>query len=167
MVRVRCSGSDRARCRPTDRGCRCHGIAAPAFSRRSLVEALAQFEPRFGDSHFLEHTRVIPVAHTATGIPVDLVLGGPGLEEAFAARAQRRIVEGVDLPVASAEDIVVMKILATRPKDLEDVAAVLSAQHASFDATYTRHTLVVLEQALGQSDLLPVFDRLWSATGGE
>ena len=49
----------------------------------------------------------------------------------------------------------------------EDVAAVLSAQHASFDATYARRILVALEQALGQSDLLPVFERLWSATGSE
>ena len=135
-----------------------------ALSARNLVEALDQFEPRFEDTRFLEHTRVIPVAHAASGIPVDIVLGGPGLEEAFAARAQRRSVEGVDLPIASAEDIVVMKVLAARPKDLEDVTAVLSAQHVSFDATYARRILVALEQALGQSDLLPVFERLWSAT---
>jgi hypothetical protein len=138
-----------------------------ALSPHSLVDALHQFEPRFADTNFLERARVIPIAHTASGIPVDLVLGGPGLEEGFAARARRRNVEGVDLPVASAEDIVVMKVLAARPKDLEDVAAVLSAQQASFDATYARRILVALEQALGQSDLLPVFERLWCATGRE
>jgi hypothetical protein len=35
----------------------------------------------------------------------------------------------------------------------------------SFDASSTRLTLTALEQALGQSDLSPVFERLWSAAG--
>jgi hypothetical protein len=120
------------------------------------------FEPRFGDARFLERTRVLPLAHTATNLPVDLVLGGPGLEEAFVARARRRPIEGIDVPVATAEDLVVMKILAGRPKDLEDIAAVLASQHLSFDVAYTRLTLAALEQALGQSDLSPVFERVWS-----
>lgn len=140
-----------------------------AVSPAALVEALrqARFVPRVDDPQFLARTRVIPLEHPHTGIPVDVVLGGPGLEEAFAARARRRVVDGADVPVASAEDLVVMKVLAGRPKDVGDVAAVLAAQYRSFDATYARQTLHALEEALGQRDLLPLFERLWSDTERE
>lgn len=141
-------------------------VLLPAvLSTRTLVDALERcgFEPRFDDARFLQRTRVIPLQHPRTGIPVDIVLGGPGLEEAFAARARRSDIEGADVPVASAEDLVVMKILAGRPKDLEDVAAVLAAQRQRFDVTYARVTLDALEEALGQSDLRPSFERCWSA----
>ena len=37
---------------------------------------------------------------------VDIVLAGPGLEELFLDRAQEHLVEGVAIPVACAEDIV-------------------------------------------------------------
>ena len=138
-------------------------------STNTLIEAVQRcgFDARFDDPRFLATTRVVALTHVRTGMPVDIVLGGPGLEERFTARATRRHVEGTAVPVASAEDLVVMKVLAGRPKDIEDIAAVLAAQHASFDASYTRLTLTALEQALGQSDLLPLFERLWSATADE
>jgi hypothetical protein len=134
-----------------------------------LIEAAQRcgFGVRFDDPRFLASTRVIALTHVRTAMPLDIVLGGPGLEELFTARATRRNVEGTDVPVVSAEDLVVMKVLAGRPKDIEDVAAVLTAQHASFDAGYTRLTLTALEQALGQSDLLPVFEQLWSMTNDD
>jgi hypothetical protein len=137
-----------------------------ALSPGMLVDALRQchFEPRFGAPQFLAQTRVIPLEHSSTRMPLDIVLGGPGLEEAFVARARRQHVESAEVPVASAEDLVVMKILAGRPKDIEDVAAVLAAQHHSFDITYARQTLATLEEALGQSDLVPVVERLWAET---
>ena len=50
------------------------------------------------------------------------------------------------------------------PSCVEDVAAVLAAQYRSFDAAYARQTLHAIEEALGQSDLLPLFERLWSKT---
>ncbi len=45
-------------------------------------------------------------------MPVDIVLGGPGIEELFLERAEVHDIEGILVPVARAENLVVMKILA-------------------------------------------------------
>ena len=129
---------------------------------RTLANALGQhgFTLRVKDvDAFVETTRVLPVVHASTRIPVDIVLGGPGLEELFAQRARPMDVGGVSVPVASAEDLIVMKVLAGRPKDIEDVVAVLTAQGARLDLVQVRETIAVVEQALDQSDLSPLFEQ--------
>jgi hypothetical protein len=63
----------------------------------------------------------------------------------------------------SAEDLVVTKVLAGRPKDIEDVRGILAAQNATFGVDAVRRTLGELEAALGVSDLRPVFERLYGS----
>ena len=125
----------------------------------STLEA-HRFQPRFRDPAFLAHTRVLPLVHGPTALPVDLVLAGPGLEEEFLARARQQSVDGVVVPVVDVSDLVILKVLAARPKDLEDVAALLRVQGQRIDDTRVRHVLALLEEALGQSDLVPEFERL-------
>ncbi len=107
---------------------------------------------------FVERTRVVPLRDRRSGIDLDVVIAGPGPEQLFLERAERRRIEGVSVPVASAEDLVAMKILAGRPKDLEDVESVLAAKGDTFRIERARRTLRSLETALGQSDLLPSFE---------
>jgi hypothetical protein len=139
------------------------------FSATTFVSVLAQdgFMLRVAKpDEFVEQTRVIPVLDTRSGIPVDVVLAGPGIEELFLERATRyEIEEGVSVPVACPEDLIVMKILAMRPKDLQDVAAILAAQGERLDEKLIRSTLALLEQALGQSDLVPELERLLARAG--
>lgn len=134
---------------------------------KALVKVLSKagFEMRVSGEDFIERTRVLPVLHTATGIPVDIVLAGPGIEELFLGRAEAHEIEGVRVPVARAEDIVVMKVLADRPKDIEDVIAILAAHPDELDLGLVRSTLSLLEEALGQSDLLPVLERAIERAG--
>src|SRR6185437_9791873 len=103
---------------------------------------------RISDPGFVERTRVLPVAHVAVGVPVDIVLGGPGIEESFLARAKVLDLEGVRVPVARAEDVVVMKLLAGRPKDVDDVVAILTAHPDDLDLGLVRGTIRMLEEAL-------------------
>lgn len=134
----------------------------------ALVEALAAagFRPRGADvASFVERTRVLPALHEGTGMPVDVVLAGAGLEELFLQRARPRLVDGITVPVAAPEDIIAMKVLAGRPKDLEDAAAVLAANPDSLDPSLVRDTLGALELALDQRDLLPAFERLVAQRG--
>jgi len=98
------------------------------------------------------------VVHEPTQMPVDLVLAGPGIEEMFFERVAQVDIEGRRIPVACAEDIVTMKILSARPKDLEDATAIVMAQADHFEEQRVRHLLGLLEQALDQSDLLPAFE---------
>ncbi|MBX3191886.1 MAG: hypothetical protein KF819_33150 [Labilithrix sp.] len=126
---------------------------------RALVEALARggFTLRVRDTDgFIARTRVMPVVHRATRMPVDVVFAGPGLEERFMDRRRNEKRGRIELPVATPEDIVVMKILAGRPHDLDDVRAVVRGLGDALDVAYLTETVAQLEDALGQSDLMPL-----------
>jgi hypothetical protein len=92
-----------------------------AMPTSRLVTALGKrgFSPSFGDGAFVAATRVLPVIHRATGFPVDIVLGGPGLEELFASAAKKVKVGRLQVPVPTATHLVVMRVLAGRPKDID------------------------------------------------
>lgn len=133
-------------------------VALSGQTPAALVAALsgAGFEPRIADPlAFMEQTRVLPVVHVATRIPVDLVIAGAGLEEAFLGRAVRREIDGVRIPVACAEDVLAMKVFAGRDKDLDDALAVAATQLSEIDLERVRETLSLLEAALDRGDLLP------------
>jgi hypothetical protein len=101
---------------------------------------------------------VLPFVHRVTGLPVDAVLAVPGLEDEFFARAALHDFDGVAVRIVEVGDLFVMKVLAGRPKDLEDVIALLKIQEPTIDLARVRHTLQMLESALGQSDLMPALD---------
>ena len=126
-------------------------------STEALVAALEDegFELRINDPAFVAATRVIPVVHRPTGLPADIVLGGPGLEELFLSRASRRSVGGTQIPVVSAEDLIVMKILAGRDKDKEDVRAVVRAGQATLKLDTIRAT--INQPQLLRADLLVLY----------
>lgn len=107
---------------------------------------------------FVRSTRVLPLIHQSSGMPLDVVLAGPGLEEQFLDRAVVVSLEDFTVPVISPEDLVVTKVLAGREKDVEDIRGVLRARAGSLDVEYIRRTLAMVEGALGQSDLRPLFE---------
>ena len=117
------------------------------------------FRRRMTDSAFIAATRVVPIIHVATGLPVDVVLAGPGLEDEFLTRAVTQSIDGVSVPVVDLADLIVLKVLAGRPKDLDDVVTLLGLHGQGVDAERVLSVLGMLEQALGQSDLLVSFDR--------
>lgn len=130
----------------------------------SFVETMRQhgFRLLSTDSDLLERTRVLPFVHRRTRMPLDVVLAGPGLEEDFLRRAILVDLRGSQIPVISPEDLVITKVLAGRPKDIEDVRGVIHERRTSLDEKRVRRILHLLEQALGQSDLLPVFEGVWN-----
>lgn len=127
-----------------------------------LVRALEEqgFKLRVGGEadDFIRRTRVLPFIHTTSEFPVDVVLAGPGLEELFLSRAIGVTMGGVSVPVISPEDLIATKILAGRPKDIEDVRGILRERGAQLNLDSIRATLAMLEDALGQSDLRPLFE---------
>lgn len=130
----------------------------------SFVETMRQhgFHLLFEDSDFLARTRVLPFVHRRTRMPLDVVLAGPGLEDDFLQRVIPVDIRDARIPVISPEDLIITKVLAGRAKDIEDVRGVIEERRASLDEERIRRILHLLEQALGQSDLLPVFERAWS-----
>jgi len=136
----------------------------------SLVDSLRGegFALRVADADdFVEKTRVLPLVHEPTRMLCDVVLAGPGIEELFFDRARQRDVGGVRVPVVSADDLVAMKVLAGRSKDLDDVQTIVRAQGSALDLERARATLGTLEQALDRRDLLPVLEAILERTRRE
>lgn len=122
------------------------------------------FSLRVADTpEFVRRTRVLPFVHFPSGFPLDVVLGGPGLEQLFLSRSVPVKIGGAVVPVICPEDLITTKILAGRDKDIEDVRGILRERLPGLDLGTIRSTLAILEDALGQSDLRPVFEREMAA----
>jgi len=120
------------------------------------------FDLKFSDREFMAKSRVFPFNHRSTGIKLDVVIGGPWLETEFVDRAVEFDFEGVRVPVITPEDLIIMKTLAGRPHDVQDIRAVIARQRSSLDVARIREILGILEQALARADLLPLFEREWN-----
>jgi hypothetical protein len=123
------------------------------------------FALRVDDTEFVRRTRVIPFVHRHTAMPLDVVLAGSGLEEEFLSRAIETDIGGVHVPVIELADLIIAKVLAGRPKDMDDVQALWTLHGRGLDEDRIRRTLQLLQEALGQSDLLPAFEAIASAPG--
>ena len=82
----------------------------------ALVAKLADagFSARFTDEAFIAATRVLPIVHDATHLPIDLVLAGPGLEQRFLDEVVAMPIGGKTVFVMSPENLIVTKLLAGR-----------------------------------------------------
>lgn len=99
-------------------------------AEESFVDKLlSHFESRRDDAkEFALRNRVLLLV-TASGIGIDVALGGFPFEELAVRRATPFEFEpGLSLVTASAEDLVVMKAFAGRPMDWGDLQGILRAQ---------------------------------------
>jgi hypothetical protein len=130
---------------------------------RALAAALvsAGLTLRVSDvDDFVERTAVLPFLHEPTGLGLDVVLGASGLENDCIDRAVAVDIGDGTVPVIRVEDLVVLKVLSGRPKDVEDVRSILRRRRRTLDLGQVRTLLGQLEEALGQSDLVPELERL-------
>lgn len=126
-----------------------------------MVAALQQagFALKIADPAFVSETRVLPVKHVDSGWDLDVVLAGPGVEELFMGRTRKLLVAGVNVPLIALEDLIATKLLAQRPKDLEDVRGLLRTA-VDLDRDRLAEIVALLEEALGMSDLAPLLAQL-------
>ena len=122
------------------------------------------FTLRVGDPEFVRRTRVIPFVHVATGMPLDVVLAGSGLEDEFLDRATTKDIGGATVPLIDVADLLIAKILAGRPKDTEDARNLWRLHGAERHRRRIRRLLRLLEEALGQSDLVSGFETIMRRT---
>jgi hypothetical protein len=110
-----------------------------------------QFAPLFQDiADVVQRSFILPLRHRQTNVKVDLAVGLSGFEKQAVARASRMEVGGTELPVATAEDLIVMKVLAGRPRDEQDLQGLVIAQGDRLDWEYCVKTAVELGAAISQ-----------------
>jgi hypothetical protein len=136
-------------------------IEAEPSDATAIVSLLSEagFVARLSDiAGFAARTRVVPMVHEASGLPLDIVLAGAGLEQQFLARAVPVRLGALTVPVISPEDLIVAKVLAGRPKDIDDVRGIVLERRESLDVARIREVLGLLESALSRADLRSVFE---------
>ena len=127
----------------------------------------AGFALRVDDPDFVRRTRVMPFVHLSTAMPIDIVLAASGLEDEFLDRARVVDLGGTSVPLIDPADLIIAKVLAGRPKDVEDARGLWQIRGQSLDADRIHRTLRLLEEALSQSDLVSSFESVRRGAAGK
>lgn len=97
---------------------------------------------------FVRQTMVLPCEQTSTGIRVDFIFSDSPYESEAMTRVIRRRVGGSEVRYASVEDLIIHKLVAGRPRDMEDVRGVL-LRNPDYDRAYVERWLKDFELTLG------------------
>ena len=100
------------------------------------------------------------VSVTIECITVDFLLTLPGYEELIVRRAVQRDLNGWPARICSAEDLIIQKVVAGRPKDWLDVENVLLVQRGQLDERYTEKWLSQFAEVLETPEMLTEYKRL-------
>lgn len=112
------------------------------------------FMPRIRDAlAFARRSRVFLLNHRPSGVDVDISLVALLFEEESIARAKWTDVGGLSIPLPTPEDLIIMKAVAHRPRDLADVESLLDA-HPRLNLRRVRRWVREFSSALEKPEIL-------------
>jgi hypothetical protein len=118
------------------------------------------FVPRLPDPIAFAHSsRMLLVRHGPTGIDVDVSFGAIPFEEEALARASMMAVAGLNVPLPTPEDLIIMKAVAHRGRDAADIAAILDV-HPHLDRKRVRSWVRAFADALETPEIFEDLQRL-------
>lgn len=124
-----------------------------------LNAAVRRFRPRLPDALTFARRNHILLISTEDDIPVDISLGIPGYEEEVIRRAVPVSFSGLpSIRLLSAEDLLIHKSVAGRPRDVEDVERILVRQRLKVDLRYIRNWVRALAPAVEDHDVRDLFE---------
>jgi hypothetical protein len=89
------------------------------------------------------------------------MLADTGYDEVLISRAKDvELASGKRVRVCTAEDLIIQKVIATRPQDMVDVEAVIIRQADRLDDAYILKWLRDFEKAIDDSTLVREYQRL-------
>lgn len=115
---------------------------------------------------FTRQTMVLPCEDPDSGIRVDFIFSNSPYEAVALKRAKSVAIGDAQVRFAALEDLVIHKVVAGRPRDLEDVARLLRKNRRSIGRKSNRwlenvaSEIVTLRAVLG-----PSTERAWRGSG--
>ncbi len=107
------------------------------------VDAFLQAASDLGFSYDTEEAALLPAGgfirlmrDDAASFPLDILVADTPLHQSALARVKRFELAGEQIPVISAEDLILMKLVAFRPKDTFDLETVIDAMSPKLDLPY-------------------------------
>jgi predicted nucleotidyltransferase len=89
---------------------------------------------------FVKQTMVLPTLDESTGIRVDFIFSFTPYETDAIKRGRKIEILGQEVSFASPEDVIIHKIFAGRPRDLEDVRTII-LKNSEINIQYIRNWL--------------------------
>jgi predicted nucleotidyltransferase len=116
-------------------------------------------------SAFVERTYVLPTMEKESGLRIDFIFSFTPYERQAIARANPVLLGTTKVMFASVEDVIIHKVFAGRPRDLEDVRSVM-IKNPGIDRDYVRKWLEEFERSPEKGGLLQVFEDILSGIKG-
>ncbi len=122
---------------------------------RLLEEAKEEgIEPRIDNVvEFAKKNRVMLLKHAITGTNIDISLGALPFEQEMVERSVvHQIDETLKIRLPTPEDLIIMKAIAHRPKDLEDIRTI-AGKYQTLDIQRIERWVKAFADVLEQPDL--------------
>ena len=124
-----------------------------------LMDALDEtpFQTLLSDAdEVVRRAFILPLRHRTTGVKVDMAIGLSGFEQQLIERAVPVDLAGETVRLTTAEDLLLMKLLAGRPRDLQDATGIVRVQGDSLDWDYCKKLADDLGRAVDMDLVTPL-----------
>lgn len=115
----------------------------------NLVKALGWEVSVESPLEFVQRTMVLPCLDPKSGIRFDFIFSCSPYEQQAMKRVKKVVLGRAEVRFASLEDFLIHKVVAGRPRDMEDIRNVLLKNH-QVDFPYISKWLKQFEEAFGQ-----------------
>lgn len=135
------------------------GIGVDEWRRMEVVIREIGWQYLIRDvENFVKETMVLPVMDKESGIRIDFIFSFSPYERQAISRALDIELGGVAVKFAALEDVVILKIIAGRPRDIEDAKSIL-VKNPGYDRVYIREWLGEFDSSL-EEDFTETFSNL-------
>lgn len=144
-------------------------VAAPNLNIERLVESLERqgIRPRIPDAlAFARARQVFLGVHQASGTPVDVSFAWLPFEDEALEASNVCDYAGVPIRIPRPEDLLIYKIIALRPRDLQDAEGLLVLHGATMNVDRVRRVVKQFAEALDDAERPEALERLIRKAGG-
>ena len=112
---------------------------------------------------FARKNRVVLLRHAESGTGIDISLGMLPFEEEMIARSVEYDVEGMKIRLPTPEDLIILKAVAHRPKDLLDIQGIINS-HPDLDHQHIRNWVQQFSELLAMPEIWEDIDAFFSVS---
>ncbi len=122
----------------------------PQFIEAAEAEGIAPRIPNADE--FARKNRVLLLKHAATETDIDISLGILSFEQEMVERSVIESIGNLSIRLPTPEDLIITKAIAHRPKDIEDIRAVVD-KHPDLDIARIQQWVKQFADVLGMPSL--------------